>query len=210
MPNACRCVPRRRAARTLALASSVLLGAALLAACGSSSAANGASSTPASVAATTSSPATAGLTLKDAWVKAAPNGMTAIFGTFTNPTGTDVTVVSGTTPAASKIEPHEVATVDGAMKMRPKVGGFVVPAHGNHELKPGGDHLMVMGLTAPIKAGDTVTAVLSLKDGSTVTINAIGKEYAGANESYQATGGAGMSMPAPGGPSMAASASMSK
>ncbi|HEX2808642.1 MAG TPA: copper chaperone PCu(A)C [Kineosporiaceae bacterium] len=214
MPTIYRFVLPARTTRTVALTSSVLLTGALLAACGASSAATGPASASASAAAATST-AAAGVVLKDAWVKSAPNGMTALFGTFTNPTARDITVVSGTTSAASKIELHEVVMVDGAMKMRPKTGGFLVRAHGTHELKPGGDHLMMMGLTAPIKAGDTVTATLSLNDGSTVAITAIGKDFAGGNENYQSSGSAGMTMspgmtmPASSAASMAASASTS-
>jgi copper(I)-binding protein len=117
-----------------------------------------------------------------------PNGMTAIFGTLDNPTDHDVTVVSGTSPVAAMIELHEVVTVNGASKMQPKAGGFTVPAHGNHQLKPGGDHIMVMGLKQPIKAGDTITASLTLKDGGTVSISAIGKDFAAGNESYAPSG----------------------
>lgn len=192
----CRSGSRPRAERILVLSSTVLLCAAVLAGCGDST-----STTTAATGSTTSAPATAAshpaiakLTLTDAWVKAAPSGMTAIFGTLTNPTGSDMTIVSGTTSAASKIELHEVVMDGGVMKMRPKIGGFVVPAHGTHALKPGGDHIMVMGLTGPIKAGDTVTATLTLKDGSAATISAIGKEFAGGNETYAPSGSTGMGM----------------
>jgi copper(I)-binding protein len=218
MPTIYRCVLPAHATRTVALTATVLLTGALLTACGASSATTSPASASASAAAATStatSTAAAGVVLKDAWVKSAPNGMTALFGTFTNPTARDITVVSGTTPAASKVELHEVVMVDGTMKMRPKTGGFLVPAHGTHELKPGGDHVMMMGLTGPIRAGDTVTATLTLNDGSTLAVTAIGKDYAGGNENYQSSGSAGttmspgMTLPASSAASMAASASMS-
>ena len=185
--------PRHRTRTTACL---LLAGglAVALAGCGSSSSATtptAATSTSASSTAGTSS-AAAGLSLEDGWVKAAPSGMTAIFGILTNPTGQDITVVSGTSPVAGMVQLHEVVTVNGTSTMRPKTGGIVVPAHGSHELKPGGDHIMVMDLRQPIKAGDTVTATLTLKDGVTVQVSAIGKDFAGANETY-APSGAGMS-----------------
>jgi hypothetical protein len=119
--------------------------------------------------------------------------MTAIFGTLTNTTGSEITVVSGSTPVAKLVELHEVAMVDGAMKMRPKAGGFVVPANGTHVLKPGSDHIMLMGLTGPVAAGQTVEITLKTSDGTTITATAIGKEIAAGNETYAPSGSASMS-----------------
>jgi copper(I)-binding protein len=167
---------------------------AALAGCGSSATTSTSSAVPTSSAAA-STFATTGLSLKDGWAKAAPSGMTAIFGTLDNPTGQDITVMSGTSPVADMVQLHEVVTVNGAPKMQPKVGGFLVPAHGSHVLQPGGDHIMVMGLKKAIRAGDTVPATLTLRDGSTVQITAIGKDFAGANETY-ASPGAGTRMSA--------------
>jgi copper(I)-binding protein len=70
------------------------------------------------------------------------------------------------------------------MKMQPKAGGFVIPARGRHELEPGGDHIMLVGLTAPVKAGESVEFTLTLKDGATVQFSAVAKPFAGGNESY--------------------------
>jgi hypothetical protein len=183
----------------------LLLGAcatvATLTACGGSASTTTTTSPTAVGAATTSSgagstpAAVAGPTLKDGWVKSAPTGMTAIFGTLDNPTDQVITVVSGASPVASMVELHEVAMVGGAMKMRPKAGGFVIPAHGSHELTPGGDHIMLMGLKQAVKAGDPVTATLTVTGGATVTVSAIGKDFAAGNETY-APSGSGMSMPA--------------
>lgn len=186
-------------ARTLALTSAVLLGGALLAGCGESSSSTEASSTPAA-SSTATAASNAALTLADPWVKAAPSGMTALFGTLKNPTASDIVVISGSSPVASMVEMHEVAMVDGAMKMRPKDGGFVVPAGGSHELKPGHDHVMLMGLKGPVAAGQTVTVTLQTKDGAPVTVTAVAKDFAGGNETYA---------PSSGGMSMSPSASMS-
>jgi copper(I)-binding protein len=126
----------------------------------------------------------AAVTIRDPWVKTAESGMSAAFGTLVNNTGGDLTVVSATSSASTMIELHEVAMDGGEMVMRPKAGGFVIPAGGTHELKPGGDHIMLMDITTPVKAGDQITFRLTLSDGSQVEITAVGKPYAGANESY--------------------------
>ncbi len=75
--------------------------------------------------------ATAGdeVSISDAWVKSAPEGMSAAFGQLVNAGDSDVTVVSATSEASPMIELHEtVANDTGEMVMRAKEGGFVIPA----------------------------------------------------------------------------------
>ncbi len=123
----------------------------------------------------------------DVWVKAADGGMTAGFGELTNDGDTDLTVVSATSPAAGSMQMHEtVPNESGQMVMREVEGGFVIPAHGSIELAPGGDHLMFMDVTAALRAGDETTITLTFADDSTAEITAPVKEFAGANENYDA------------------------
>lgn len=130
----------------------------------------------------------AALTMVDPWVKAADSGMTGVFGTITNTRDTDVRLTTGTSPAAARVELHEMAAdASGTMVMRPKKGGFVVPAHGSITLSPGGLHIMLMGLTAPVKPGDDVTVTLTADDGTTLHVTASARSFAGANESYSGT-----------------------
>ncbi|GGM77157.1 copper chaperone PCu(A)C [Dactylosporangium sucinum] len=148
-----------------------------LAACGSGE-------SPGTTPPAQSAPAQAALVVKDPWVKTAQSGMSAAYGTVVNTTGKDVVVVSATSTASPKVELHETTMVDGAMAMKPKEGGFVIPANGSHEFKPGGDHFMLMDVTTPVKPGDQVTVTLTLKDGGTVQFSALGKDFAGGSESY--------------------------
>lgn len=160
------------------LAAAVLaVSAAALTGCGSSTPAAGTSP---------SAEDTAALSMTGAWAKAADaGGMTGAFGTLVNPGTEDVTVVAASSAAASTVEMHEVAMDDdGAMVMREIEGGFVVPAGGDYLLEPGASHLMLMGLTDGLLAGDTVTITLELSDGSTLDVDAVAKDFAGANESY--------------------------
>ncbi|GAA5047696.1 hypothetical protein HNP84_000320 [Thermocatellispora tengchongensis] len=129
-------------------------------------------------------PAAASLTITDPWVKAAEKGMTAAFGTLVNDTDAPITVVSGTSPAAGRIELHEVVDSDGSMVMRPKQGGFVVPPRGTHQLQPGGDHIMLMDLPKAVRPGDEVQVTLTLQGGGTFRFTAVGKDFAGAREDY--------------------------
>lgn len=128
------------------------------------------------------------VTIDDAWVKAAESGMTAAFGKIVNSGDTDVTVVSVSSPAASMLEMHEtVADETGEMVMQEKDGGFTIPAGDDLLLEPGANHIMLMGLVEPVKAGDEVTVTLTFSDDSTLDLTALAKDFAGAEETY--TGG---------------------
>lgn len=168
------------APRLLVVAAAAVLA---LTGCTTSSAATSATGTTEK---TTASPAANALSVQDAWVKSADQGMSAVFGTLENAGSDDITIVSASTPAASAVELHETVENDaGEMVMRKKDGGFVVPAGGSFELAPGANHIMLRGLTAPVKAGDEVTFTLTLSDGSTYEFTAPGKDYSGANENYE-------------------------
>ena len=148
----------------------------------------GCAGSPATTPATTPSAATteaSALTITDPWVKAADSGMSAAFGTLENAGTSDVTVLSAQSAASSMVQLHEtVSNAAGEMTMQQKQGGFVIPAGGALELAPGGNHIMLMDLTNPIKAGDEAAFTLTLSDGSTIDFTAVAKDYTGANETY--------------------------
>ena len=148
----------------------------------------------ASAAAATPASASAGLAVSQPWVKAAPSGMTGGFGVIKNTSDADITVTGASTPAARMVELHEtVAGSTGAMQMKEKDGGFVIPAGGELTLEPGANHLMLMGLAEPITAGTELTFTLALADGGTLGFSAVAKDFSGANENYVEEGDAGMS-----------------
>ncbi|MBA2890643.1 copper chaperone PCu(A)C [Nonomuraea soli] len=151
-----------------------------LAACGTASA-------PAAAPGASSSPRPSGpaLSITDPWVKTAAKGMSAAFGTLTNTSGQDITVLSASTPVSPMVELHETVEDGGKSVMRAKDGGFVVPAGGTLELKPGGNHIMLMGLKEPVLPGAEVSFSLALAGGGTMEFTAVGKDFAGANETYQ-------------------------
>ncbi|WP_420124362.1 copper chaperone PCu(A)C [Nakamurella sp.] len=195
----------RRAPRAPWMLAAACAGGLLLAGCGSGTTST-AGATPTSGAATPSASSSAGssagssatgeVTITDTWVRATEGTsdptMTAAFGVLTNHTDQQRTVVSATNSASDHTELHEMAMDNGAMVMRPVAGGITVPADGTTTLGPGGLHVMVMNLTSPIKPGDEVSVVLTLDDGSTVPFTAVAKEFAGAQESYSPSTGAGM------------------
>lgn len=112
------------------------------------------------------------ITFSDAVVRASAedNPMTAIFGELRNNTGEEVTITGFTADvAAESYEIHE--TVDGVMQE--KTGGITLSPGKPHELEPGADHFMMMGLAEPVAAGDVVSLTLELADGSTVDLGEV-------------------------------------
>ena len=135
---------------------------------------------------TQSAPAGDVVTIEDAWVKSADEGMSAAFGVLENSGESDVTVVSVTSDASSMLELHEtVENEAGEMVMREIEGGFVIPAGADLTLEPGADHIMLMDLTGPLRAGDETTFILTFSDDSTYEFTAPVKDYSGANENYE-------------------------
>lgn len=157
----------------------LLLAAAALALTGCASAAS-------PVASPTAERDGQSVTIADAWVKSAESGMSAAFGTLENTSDHDITLVSAESPASTMLQLHEtVANDSGAMVMKEKQGGFVIPAGGSFALEPGGNHIMLMDLTAPLAAGDEATFTLTFPDASTYEFTAPVKDYSGANENYE-------------------------
>ena len=132
----------------------------------------------------TSSNSDTPIAFTSAYVRAADEGsdMTAIFGTLKNTTDKDITITGFSSSAdAESFELHEV--VDG--QMRPKEGGFVIPANGTLKLEPGHEHFMLMGLKSPVKAGEKVSVKAELSDGTTIDLGEIpGRQVAAGAEDY--------------------------
>jgi hypothetical protein len=72
-------------------------------------------------------------------------------------------LVSASSPVASIVEIHEMKMDAGVMKMG-AIDRLALPAGKAIELKPGGYHVMLMGLAQPLKAGETVPITLTLED----------------------------------------------
>jgi copper(I)-binding protein len=149
--------------------------------------------TTSTAAGTDSAPAADTVTVSDAWVKSADEGMSAAFGELANTGSTDVTVVSVDSDASTMLELHETTMNDsGEMVMREIDGGFVIPAGDTVMLEPGGNHIMLMDLTAPLTAGAEATFTLTFSDDSTLEFTAPVKDYSGANENYEGDDHSGM------------------
>ena len=98
----------------------------------------------------------------------------AVFLTITNPDITDDRLLSATTDAAEMAMLHtSMMDANGVMSMPELAGGVVIPAGGAHALARGGDHIMLMGLTAPLKDGDTLRLILTFELAGPIALDVV-------------------------------------
>ena len=113
------------------------------------------------------------LVISDPWSReTAPRAKTgAGYVVIANTGKTADRLLGGTTTAAEKLEVHSVTTEGGVMRMRPQTDGIEIPAGGTLELKPGGYHIMFIGLKAPLKAGEIVPVTLNFAKAGKVNVS---------------------------------------
>lgn len=114
-----------------------------------------------------------GITVESPYVRLAPPNApaTGAFMVIRNAGDKDVKVVKADNPVSKVTELHTHLNEGGVMKMRP-VPSIEVKAKGEAVLQPGGLHVMLIDLKAPMKEGDSVPITLTFDDGSSKTINA--------------------------------------
>ncbi len=107
----------------------------------------------------------------DAWARATVQGQKAT-GAFMKITAKDNTkLVSVSSPVAGVAEIHEMKMEKDVMKMAALPNGLDLPAGKAVELKPGGYHVMLMDLKAPLAKDTTVPLTLILQDAKGVKSN---------------------------------------
>lgn len=74
------------------------------------------------------------------------------------------TLVGVSSPACKTVELHSMTTEGGMMRMR-EVKAIELPAGKRVNLRKSGYHLMMNGLKAPLKEGETVPLTLNIKVG---------------------------------------------
>ncbi len=79
-------------------------------------------------------------------------------------------LISVSTPVAREAQLHTLVTENDVVKMR-QVNGFPVEAHGMLMLGERGDHIMLLGLHAPLVEGEMVAFELTFKSGEIVKIS---------------------------------------
>jgi periplasmic copper chaperone A len=102
------------------------------------------------------------LEVHNAWARATPGKAEtgAAYVTIQSPTADRL--VSVFSPVAKKAELHTMAMAGTVMQMRP-AAGIDIPAGHPVTLKPGGEHIMLLGLDHPLREGQTFPLTLSFE-----------------------------------------------
>ena len=105
-----------------------------------------------------------------AWARAsagpARNG--AAYVTLLN-RGADAALVGAETPASARVELHNHVRDGDVVRMR-RVDSVALPAGERVALAPGGLHMMLLGLAAPLEEGASFPLTLRFEDGDSLTV----------------------------------------
>lgn len=109
-----------------------------------------------------------GVEVSQTWARPGLNGGTsAIYLTLQNNSASEDALLSAECEAAMQTELHESKMdASGTMQMMPQEK-IILPANGKVELKPGGLHIMLMGLKNDLKPGDEVSVTLTFEKAAT-------------------------------------------
>lgn len=112
------------------------------------------------------------LSVSDAYVRATPPNLpnSAAFMSIKNTSNKDISLVSASSDASKVSELHTHDMKDGVMTMY-QVPKIDIKANSTTTLKPGGFHVMLLGLKVkPLKEGKNVELVLNFSNGQHIKV----------------------------------------
>jgi copper(I)-binding protein len=107
--------------------------------------------------------ALAQIEVKNAWVRGTVPAQTSSAAYMEITSNSGAKLVGAASPAAGKVEVHNMKMENGVMKMFP-VDGIELPAGKPVKLAPGGYHVMLLNLKQQLKVGDKVPVSLTVED----------------------------------------------
>jgi copper(I)-binding protein len=146
-------------------ASAVLLAVLLLGACGSSGSGSGSSPSPRLAAQ---------LFVSDAWVRPTVDASqpSAAYLAITNGSAAADVLMRVSSPVAASVELHQTSVDASGMAGMQPMAQLDIPAGATVTFQPGGLHLMLTGLTGPLRVGDHVELDLTFQDAGTIVVDA--------------------------------------
>lgn len=115
----------------------------------------------------------ADVSISDLYARAVPLGQpnSVVFMSIGNQSDEQQALVGAESTTSQIVELHTHLEEDGMMRMR-RIEKLEVPAGEMVTLKPGGLHVMLIGLKRPLEPGDTVDLTLIFEDGSRIPVHA--------------------------------------
>jgi periplasmic copper chaperone A len=114
------------------------------------------------------------IVISDAWARPTAAGMPMGVAYFVvrNDGAVPDAIVAASTPAAARVEFHRTTLAGGVARMRP-LAEIAVPARSRVMVEPGGIHLMLVDLAAPLVAGARVPLVLVFRNAGKVEVSVV-------------------------------------
>lgn len=118
------------------------------------------------------------LEVNNAWARATPGKADTGVAYVTIQSPTADRLVSASTPVAKTAQLHTMSMQGTVMKMQ-SLPGLDIPAGQPVTMKPGGEHIMLLGLTHPLREGQSIPLTLDFEKAGPRTVT-VAIEKAGA------------------------------
>ena len=150
----------------------VAAGTLVFAACGDDNESTDTSTADTTMTADTT--AAGEIVVEGAWARTSPmeTTMGAAYMKITSPIDDELVSASVDPSVAMEAQIHETVENDAGEMSMQEVESIPLVAGEAFELAPGGYHVMLMGLSAPLEVGSTLDIALTMKSGATVTVTA--------------------------------------
>ena len=122
------------------------------------------------------------IVVEQPWSRATAAMVGGAFVTLRNNGAVADRLVKVSSPLAERAEIHETKVENGMATMRPVDGVEIKPRGGSVQLKPGGLHVMLMGLERPLKEGERIKLTFTFERAGAIEVEAR-VEKAGASAS---------------------------
>lgn len=111
--------------------------------------------------------------IEDAFIRASASSAVRVGGAFMilENSGDDDRLIAAKSNVAQTIELHTHLMQDGVMSMVAVDGGIPLPANETVMLEPGGYHIMMIGLHAPLVKGETVDMILVFEKAGEIPVS---------------------------------------
>lgn len=124
------------------------------------------------------SPTLADIRIENPWVRASTGPNAALFMTLVNTGESPEKLVGAQIDICEHAELHTHIEENGIFRMR-EVDFIEIPAESSIALKPGGYHVMLMKINAPLRKGDEISITLLLDNKKEITFAAPIKDAEG-------------------------------
>ena len=111
------------------------------------------------------------IVIEQPWSRATPVKVGGAYMTLRNNGNVPDKLIRIASPVAERAEIHETKVEGGMAMMRP-VDGVELKRRSSVQLKPGGLHVMLIGLRRPLKEGERITLSLTFERAGTIEIEA--------------------------------------